>query len=56
MFDSSPIDMWEGAAAIFNFAGTYGTVIWFGIMCVLCIIPLYVALRAEQASEDRYDI
>lgn len=53
MFNSSPIEAWEGAAAFFSFAGTGGVVFWFWIACILCIYPLYVSLKAENAVEDK---
>ena len=52
MFDSSPIDTWEGAAAFFNYAGSGGAVFWFFVMCVLCIVPLIVSLKAENKAEE----
>jgi len=51
MLDSSPIDKWEGAAAIFTFAGSWGAVYWFWIMTALLIVPLVVAFRAEKKAE-----
>ena len=54
MINSSPIDTWDAAGAIFTFAGTGGVVFWFIVMCALCIAPLYVSLRAENAVEKEY--
>lgn len=51
MFNSSPIDTWEGAAAIFTWAGSGGAVLWFWVMVILCLIPIYTSLRAENAAE-----
>lgn len=54
MFDSSPIDSWEGAAAFFNYAGSSGVILWFWIMAALCIVPIIVSLRAESAAEREH--
>jgi len=51
MFNSSPIDAWEGAAAIFTWAGSGGAVLWFWVMVILCLIPIVTSLRAEDAAE-----
>jgi len=55
MINSSPIDTWEGAGAFFNFAGTSGAVVCFWVMVILCIVPLFVALKAESAAEKEHD-
>ena len=55
MLNSSPIDSWEGAAAFFNYAGTGGAVFWFWVMVALCIVPIFVALKAESAAESEHD-
>ena len=54
MFDSSPITSWEGAAAFFNFAGSVGVVFWFWVMAILCLVPIWVSYRAEEAVEEAY--
>ena len=53
MLDSSPIDSWEGAAAIFTYASG-GAGFWFWVMCALCLVPLVVSLKAEKAAEDEH--
>jgi hypothetical protein len=50
MLDSSPIDTWEGATAIFTYAAG-GAGFWFWVMCALCIVPLVVSLNAEKSAE-----
>ena len=50
MINSSPITTFEGAGAIFTFAGG-GAALWFWVMCALCIVPLVVAMRAENQAE-----
>ena len=52
--NSSPIEAWEGAAAIFPWAGSGGSVFWFLVMCVLCIVPLVVSYNAENAAEKEH--
>ena len=55
MFNSSPIDSWEGAAAFFNYAnGSPGPFFWFCISVLLCIIPILVSLKAENAAEKEH--
>jgi hypothetical protein len=54
MFDSSPIETWEGAEAVFNSAGGTGVWIWFLIACVLCIIPIISAIRHENETEKKH--
>lgn len=54
MINSSPITTWEGAGAIFTFAGG-GAALWFWVMAILLIVPLVVALRAEKRAEDEHD-
>ena len=54
MLNSSPITAWEGAAAIFNWAGSGGAVLWFWVMVALCIIPVVTSLRAENAAEREH--
>ena len=54
MINSSPIETWEGAAAFFTFAGSGGAVFWFWIMCLLCLVPLWVSLKAENAAEKEH--
>ncbi len=54
MFNSSPIDAWEGAAAFFTYSGSAGPVLWFWVMVLLCIIPVLVSLKAENAAEDEH--
>lgn len=54
MFNSSPIEAWEGAAAIFTWAGSGGAVLWFWVMVALCIIPIVTSLRAENEAERNH--
>ena len=55
MFDSSPIEAWEGAGVIFPFgAGTGMTILIFWIAVVVCIIPLYYTLKTENHHEDKH--
>jgi len=54
MINSSPITTWEGAAAIFTFAGS-GAVFWFWVMTACLIVPLIVALKAENKADKEHD-
>ena len=51
MFNSSPIDAWEGAGAIFNSAGSGGVGVWFLILCVLGVLPVIGALRHDSKAD-----
>ena len=51
MFDSSPIETWEGAGAIFNSAGSTGEVIWFWIAVALCVWTVISAVTHENKTE-----
>lgn len=53
MLDSSPIDAWEGATAIFTYAAG-GAGFWFWVMAALLIVPLFVSLKAENAAEKEH--
>jgi len=54
MINSSPITTWEGAGAIFTFAGGFGAVFWFWVMAALLIVPIVVALKAEKNAEQNH--
>jgi hypothetical protein len=54
MLDSSPITAWEGATAIFTYAGSWGAVYWFWVMAALLVVPLVVAFRAEKKAEEEH--
>lgn len=51
MIDSSPIDTWEGATVFYSFAGGAGTDLFFWLMVILCIVPLFITFRTEQHHE-----
>ena len=53
MFNSSPIDSWEGAGVFFTFADG-GALVWFWLAVICCVIPVWVALRAEKKAEDEH--
>ena len=54
MFNSSPITSWEGAGVFYTYAGGAGAGFWVLITAILCIVPLFVAWRAEKAAEDEH--
>ena len=51
MFDTSPIESWEGAGAFFNSAGSWGVTVWLIIVVVLCVIPIISSIRPENKIE-----
>ena len=54
MFDSSPIETWDGAGAFYSFAGSGMTDFWFWIAVLLCIIPLIVTMKTENHHENMH--
>lgn len=54
MFNSSPITSWEGAAAFFTWAGTSYAEFWVVVMVILCCVPIYISLKAENVAEKKY--
>jgi hypothetical protein len=54
MVDSSPIESWEGAGAVFNSAGRGGVMFWRVIAAALGIIPIISAIRHENAIENKH--
>ena len=54
MFDSSPIESWDGAGVFYSFAGTGMTDVFFWLTVILCIVPLYYVLQDEKAAEEEY--
>ena len=55
MFNSSPIEAWEGAGAFYSFgAGTGTTVLIFWIAVALLIVPLYYTMKTENHHEDKH--
>jgi hypothetical protein len=54
MFDSSPIETWEGAEVMFSFAGGFGTELFFWLAVVLCVVPLYYVMKDENEHEDKH--
>ena len=54
MFDSSPIESWDGAGAFYSFAGSGMTDFWFWIAVICCIIPLYFTLKTENEHETKH--
>ncbi len=54
MFDSSPIETWDGAGVFYSFAGSGMTDFWFWVAVLLCIIPLYFTLKTENHHEKQH--
>ena len=54
MFNSSPIESWDGAGVFYSFAGSGMTDFWFWIAVLCCIIPLFVTLKTENDHETRH--
>ena len=53
MFNSSPIETWEGAEVIFSYAGGAGTDLFFWLTVVLCVVPLYYVMKDENEHEEK---
>lgn len=54
MFNSSPIESWDGAGVFYSFAQTGMTDFWFWVAVILCIIPMFVTLKTENHHENQH--
>ena len=55
MFNSSPIESWDGAGVFYSFAASGGmTQLWFWLSVICCIIPLYYTLKTENHHESEH--
>lgn len=55
MFNSSPIETWEGASVFMSFGANTGmTHFWFWVAVILCIVPLFVTFATEQKHENQH--
>ncbi len=54
MFNSSPIETWEGAEVFYSFAGGAGTDLFFWLAVILCLVPLYYVMKDENEHEDKH--
>ena len=53
MFNSSPITSWDGAGVFYTYADGGAGLITI-LTAVLCILPLIVSLRSENAEEEKH--
>ena len=54
MFNSSPIESWDGAGVFYSFAQSGMTDFWFWIAVLLCIFPLFITLKTENHHENQH--
>lgn len=55
MFNSSPIEVWEGAGVFMSFGANTGwTHLWFWLAVIACIVPLFITLKTEQHHENHH--
>ena len=54
LINTSPIDSWEGAGAIYNNAGGAGVWLWFLILLALMLIVIIAAVKAERDHEREH--
>ena len=55
MFNSSPIEVWEGAGVFMSFGANTGwTHLWFWLAVIACIVPLFITLKTEQHHETQH--
>ena len=46
---------WEGASVFFPYgANSGGALFWFWMAVICCLIPIWVAYRAEKRAEDHH--
>ena len=51
MFGGSPIESWEGATAIYSYAGSGGVHLFLWISVLLCVGTIVVSIIAENRAE-----
>ena len=52
---TSPITSWDGAGVFYTYgANSGGALFWFWLSVVLCIVPLFVAWKAESSAEKSH--
>ena len=54
LFNTSPIDTWEGAGAVFNNFGGSGVMIWFLILIALMVLVIVAAAKSEKEHEREH--
>ncbi len=54
MFNSSPIESWDGAGVFYSFAASGMTDLWFWVAVLLCILPLFITLKTENHHETQH--
>ena len=54
LFNTSPIDTWEGSGAVFNNAGGSEVVVWFLILLALMLAVIITAARTEKRHEREH--
>ena len=55
MFNSSPIETWEGVGVFMSFGANTGmTHFWFWVTVILCVVPLFVTLATEKKHETQH--
>ena len=51
MFGGSPIESWEGAAAIYSYAGSGGVHLFLWISVLLCVGTIVTSIIVENRAE-----
>ncbi len=51
MFGGSPIESWEGATAVYSYAGSGGAHLFLWIAVLLCVGTIVVSIIAENRAE-----
>lgn len=54
MFNSSPIESWDGAGVFYSFAQSGMTDFWFWVTVILLVVPLVVTLKTENHHENQH--
>ena len=54
LINTSPIDSWEGAGAIYNNAGGGGVILWFLILLALMLLVIIAAVKTERDHEREH--
>ena len=51
MFGGSPIESWEGAAAVYSYAGSGGVHLFLWISVLLCVGTIVTSIIVENRAE-----
>ena len=51
--NTSPITSWEGAEAVFSYAGGAGVSFWYWVAGALCVGTILISIKTENEAEKK---